>query len=313
MSADGSPQWRSFPFGWLFLPVSLIGQPFSQRTRDHFLPLLTSTAWWTDTQVALRLIFGQDADFKERMFARQMAVMKGQAWNVVETLKTADHGPLELTRRARVYVWDDVVDIPVALPLRAPSAEQRRRRRDGDLQDQLDTEEMDISAANAPLNPSQHDLLGLNPGTPASEFPSSNRFVVSTTSDLAGRQPDARGSDGQSPTSPASVDGILSDDPLGVRRPQTSRMRASEPSLPPLSKWKSPAGRESGARHDEGGSLARRRLSSASHTHNHLLHEEDLEGDLGYAAAEGMEKHQRKVIVERLENVKSKNPVFSWC
>merc|ERR1711977_689027 len=63
--------WRSFPFGWLFLPVSLIGQPFSQKTRDHFLPLLTSKQWWSETQLELRKVFSQDADFQERMFARQ--------------------------------------------------------------------------------------------------------------------------------------------------------------------------------------------------------------------------------------------------
>lgn len=98
-------QWRSFPFGWLFLPVGLIGKPFSQRTRDHFLPLLTSSTWWTDTVAQFRDLFSQDSDFKERMFARQMAVLKGQAWNVVESLKQEDHGPLELTRRPRVHVW----------------------------------------------------------------------------------------------------------------------------------------------------------------------------------------------------------------
>lgn len=38
-----------------------------------------------------------------------------------------------------------------------------------------------------------------------------------------------------------------------------------------------------------------------------------LEGDLGYAAAEGMEGNEKKVIVERLETVKSSNPVFTWC
>ena len=41
--------------------------------------------------------------------------------------------------------------------------------------------------------------------------------------------------------------------------------------------------------------------------------DDDLEGDLGYAAAEGQMGHQRKVIVERLEAVKSRNPVFTWC
>ena len=40
---------------------------------------------------------------------------------------------------------------------------------------------------------------------------------------------------------------------------------------------------------------------------------DDLEGDLGYAAAEGMEANRRKVIMERLEPVKARNPVFTWC
>ncbi|RAL66146.1 hypothetical protein DID88_005818 [Monilinia fructigena] len=99
-------------------------------------------------------------------FGWQIAVMKGQAWNVVETLKTADHGPLELTRRARVCVWDDLVDIPVAVPMRVPSAEMRRRN---DLQSSLD-EEMDISAANATAPPPP-DLLGL--ASPSMELPQS--------------------------------------------------------------------------------------------------------------------------------------------
>lgn len=98
-------QWRSFPFGWLFLPVSLIGQPFSQKTRDHFIPILTSSKWWAETQSLLRKLFEQDSDFKERMWQKQLAVLKGQAWNVVETLKDPDQGPLELTRRTRIHVW----------------------------------------------------------------------------------------------------------------------------------------------------------------------------------------------------------------
>ena len=138
--------WRSFPYGWLFLPVSLIGQPFSQKTKEHFLPLLTSKQWWSETQLALRKVFSQDADFQERMFARQISVMKGQAWNVVETLKTPDHGPLELTRRARVCVWDDLVDIPVAVPMQAPAPSARRRHEAEIIEGE---DEMDISAANA--------------------------------------------------------------------------------------------------------------------------------------------------------------------
>ncbi|KAI5302120.1 phosphatidyl inositol kinase [Ascosphaera pollenicola] len=45
-----------------------------------------------------------------------------------------------------------------------------------------------------------------------------------------------------------------------------------------------------------------------------LFNADDLEGDLGYAAAEELERRAtRKVIVERLETVQSKNPVFTWC
>ncbi|KAJ5225965.1 hypothetical protein N7468_007190 [Penicillium chermesinum] len=165
--------WRSFPFGWLFLPVSLIGQPFSQKTRDHFLPLLTSTAWWSGTQMALRKIFSQDDDFKESMFARQIAVMKGQAWNVVETLKHPDHGPLELTRRTRVCVWDDLVDVPIAIPMQVPTEMQKRQQSTN--YDNNEEDEMDISAANS-STALEHDLLGLGS---SNDLPNPNRFELS--------------------------------------------------------------------------------------------------------------------------------------
>ena len=112
------------------------------------------------------------------MFARQIAVMKGQAWNVVETLKQADHGPLELTRRTRVCVWDDLVDIPVAIPLRVPSAEMKRCQN-------LETrqqEEMDIGAAYASAAAPTHDLLSM--GSPTTDLPNPNRFELSRTKPL---------------------------------------------------------------------------------------------------------------------------------
>ena len=156
----------SFPFGWLFLPVDLIGRPFSQKTRDHFLPLLTSKGWWSQTQLALRRVFQLDPDFQERMFARQIAVMKGQAWNVVETLKTPDHGPLELTRRAKVCVWDDLVDVPVAVPMRLTSSEMRRRAEMEFAQAEgMIEEEMDIGASSSA--PAAVDLLGITSPGPA--------------------------------------------------------------------------------------------------------------------------------------------------
>lgn len=233
------------------------------------------------------------------MFARQIAVMKGQAWNVVETLKTPDHGPLELTRRARVCVWDDLVDIPVAIPMRVPSGEMRRRR-DAELGRNVEEEEMDISTAIGSAQKPQHDLLGLS--SPSTELPNPNRF------DLANN--DSASDLGQfGPESPATVQGIpmdhdqLKEDMKGshstLERPMESRTRLSF---------------ETHRKHPSTGSQRRRYSYSTRHGGTTFVGDaDDLEGDLGYAAAEGMEGHQRKVIVERLETVKSKNPVFTWC
>lgn len=105
-------EWRSFPFGWLFLPYSIIGQPFSSKTRQHYLPLLTSKYWWEQTIVKLRKVFAKDPGFKERKWLKQVAVLKGQAFNVVEILKLNYAGPLELTRRENLLIWDDVMNVP---------------------------------------------------------------------------------------------------------------------------------------------------------------------------------------------------------
>ncbi|KAF8552518.1 hypothetical protein OG21DRAFT_1604657 [Imleria badia] len=108
--------WRSYTYGWLYLPVSLIGRPFSEKTRQHFLPLLTSKTWWEETTFELRKIFAVDPDFHPKMFKRQLAVIKGQAYNIVESLKHAHPGPLELTRRTKARVWDDETEIMEEIP-----------------------------------------------------------------------------------------------------------------------------------------------------------------------------------------------------
>ena len=245
--------------------------------------------------MALRRVFSQDSDFKEKMFARQIAVMKGQAWNVVETLKTPDHGPLELTRRARVCVWDDLVDIPVAIPMRVSSTEVRRRR-DAEVDANAAEEEMDIGTANDSGAKSQHDLLGLS--SPTNDLPNPNRFDLTN---------DESGSDlGQlGPESPATVQGITIDHDAQMH---------SKPERPAPPRSRTRASYETHRKHPSTGSARRRYSYSNRHGGSAYFDDvDDLEGDLGYAAAEGMEGHQRKVIVERLETVKSKNPVFTWC
>ncbi|KAK3805841.1 MAG: phosphatidylinositol 3 and 4-kinase-domain-containing protein [Benniella sp.] len=103
--------WRSYPYGWLFLPDPIISEPFTKATRDHFLPLLSSPVWWRETVADLRKLFSIDTDFDEGMFDRQMGVMKGQGWNIVETLKNPDHGPKDLCRRLAVIVLDEEVKL----------------------------------------------------------------------------------------------------------------------------------------------------------------------------------------------------------
>ncbi|KAK6346759.1 phosphatidyl inositol kinase [Orbilia brochopaga] len=312
-------QWRSFPYGWLFLPVSLVGQPFSQKTRDHFLPLLTSTKWWEETQMGLKEIFKLDADFKERMWAKQLAVLKGQAFNIVETLKSPDQGPLELTRRTRVHVWDDEMDIPVAVPLTVPSSEARLRNH-AEMNGEVD---IGAGAASAPAPYTSLNLLG----SPTSEMPRAGRFGVRASSD-----------------SQRSMDMKTLEDPLispteeapprpqfgrgGVRKKGKGTSAANgvaEEGTVSLdgrsqSSWSRALGMKgtASAAAVNGANGGRRGYSSVSTNGSSrrasIFGAYDVEeGDLGFSAAEGLESSHRKVIVERLEAVKSKPPVFTWC
>lgn len=348
--------WRSFPFGWLFLPVDLIGRPFSQKTRDHFLPLLTSTTWWSQTQLALRRVFQMDPDFQEKMFSRQIAVMKGQAWNVVETLKTPDHGPLELTRRAKVCVWDDLVDVPVAVPMRVASAEMRRRaveeseqaasaaagltRSNSDVIAEAEEEEMDIGAFTADSDAASApaatgvaevvDLLGM--ASPVGDLPNPGRFELAM-----GEEPLTPGlTPGRFETPVLGGSSGSSNGPVQVTRPALKHASYSQPQRS-LNMYSPDRGSSSMAVHHqrrfsfataagrrESNSIAAQlygtgRLSWEGGRQGFVGEWEEEEeeedalegGDLGFAAAQGMEGNQRKVIVERLEAVKTRNPVFT--
>ncbi|KAK3074773.1 Phosphatidylinositol 4-kinase LSB6 [Teratosphaeriaceae sp. CCFEE 6253] len=309
--------WRSYPFGWLFLPVALIGRPFSAATRAHFLPLLTSKDWWHETQILLRRCFEIDADFQERMYARQMAVMKGQAWNVVEALKTADHGPLELTRRSRVLVWDDVVEVPVAVPMVRPSEEMRRvagaaslgiagaaAPRPKAIGEEEEQEEMDISAALAsapargPLH--HHDVLGSSSPEPQQQQQTTARGSPFNYSRESGSSADLHRS---APELTRAQNGAAASTPSkSVSRPARTRS-ATQGHPPPASHASHDLARPSTRRSPE----RRRRFSLTMHRRRSTAEEDDGEdgdGDLGYAAVGESEGHRRKVIVERIEMVK---------
>jgi phosphatidylinositol 4-kinase type 2 len=248
----------------------------------------------------LRHVFAQDADFKESMFARQIAVMKGQAWNVVETLKQRDHGPLELTRRARVYVWDDLVDIPIAVPLRAPSADMSRRRN----YDSVEREEMDIGASrsSAPGIRPQPDLDLL--GSPTPELPNPNRFELTRDEEAADL-----GRIGED-TDPAAIE---PPDFAGLQAQQAKHNLSNSLTPPTRPRHKARFSFEFPRSAPSGRKRHSKSFSTRRGTNQMLYEGDDLEGDIGYSAAADMERSQKKVIVERLEAVKANNPVFTWC
>jgi hypothetical protein len=102
---------RQYPFGWLFLPSDLIGLPFSDATREHLLPILNDPAWWQHTTRGLRKIFEQDPYFDQAKFDKQMSVMRGQGWTLVQSLRAADEGPLDLCAREKKLIRQEVQEV----------------------------------------------------------------------------------------------------------------------------------------------------------------------------------------------------------
>jgi phosphatidylinositol 4-kinase type 2 len=200
------------------------------------------------------------------MFSRQLAVLKGQAWNILETLKQPDQGPLELCRRQRVLVNDEEMEVPIAVPMTVPTTRPPQFH-----------EEMDISqfgqATSAP------------PQTRLSRTPEATRAEPSWDGEITRSSYD----DVDVPNRLSNVESLagsfLSED-LG-RKPKLpgyfkksrNRMSYEGPSRPLLH-------------------TGRRRGYSVSDTGG-LLDEEDEEGDLGFAAAQDEDGLRKRVIVEK--------------
>ena len=280
------------------------------------------------------------------MFARQLAVMKGQTWNVVETLKTPGHGPLELTRRARALVWDDLVDVPVAVRLndsidvqnsqshpdhRNPYGSQRRDGFGEGKNTVANFEEsgMDISnvrsSASTAFSSQHYDLLGI-PSPAADATKADNPF--NTSRHTSAQDECVTSEDPTDSLSPASAR-ILAD---GSKRTEQRLNGSGRPGMPSgygtsignlrmsldeRKLWRSPE-RSSKRRQQReqrgrrfsfgaGGNMAS--VDEPVSFHDHY----GEEGDLGFAAVEDRAGNRRKVIIERLEIVKAKGPVFTWC
>lgn len=225
--------------------------------------------------------------------------MKGQAWNVVETLKDKA-GPLELTRRTRVCVWDDLQDIPYALPLRESSDEMRRQYAREAAKKVHEREELDIGASRQVAPDLARSLLQLSP--PPGEGIGANLFNMSR---------DASREDELAPRSKMDENGVNGE--MSFQQPR-SQSRSQTPDATPA--------RRPSNRPRFSYDVPRRPWHTDSRKRNYSFtakpwqneeEEEEDQGDLGYAAMQDMENQTKKVIVERLETVKSRAPVFTWC
>ncbi|KAI7890843.1 phosphatidylinositol 3 and 4-kinase-domain-containing protein, partial [Mucor mucedo] len=97
-------QWRSYPYGWMAMPDALVNRPFTEATRRQFLEVLSDPLWWRETVREMRSLFEMDDDFDEKMFQKQMAVLKGQGYNILRTLKDPSAGPVDLVGMQRVVI-----------------------------------------------------------------------------------------------------------------------------------------------------------------------------------------------------------------
>ena len=175
------------------------------------------------------------------------------------------------------------MEVPVVVPLQVASVDARRRPASEE------EEEIDIGAsmvAPSPLIQNRNPLgFGL---LPAPDVPSGGKFQM-------GKANDSGYDSVQAPTLPGSSGDNQASLHLTLESPQQSRRGASHEL-----KRKNVG--------NQGGNRKRGNSLSAA-----FFGGDDAEGDLGYAAASDMENATRQVIVERLETVKTNNPVFSWC
>jgi len=94
-------EWRTYPYHWAWLPHAKI--PFSEEMRQHILPMLSDNNFVQDLCDDLYELFKTDKGFDERMFEKQMSVMRGQILNLTQALRDSK-SPIQLVQMPVVIV-----------------------------------------------------------------------------------------------------------------------------------------------------------------------------------------------------------------
>eukprot|EP00834_Sanchytrium_tribonematis_P000846 NODE_17_length_48642_cov_1.199349.p10 type:complete len:418 gc:universal NODE_17_length_48642_cov_1.199349:17723-16470(-) len=99
---------RSYPYGWAYLPIANI--PFLPDIKSHVLSILEKDVWWRDTKDSLHHLFSIDSEFDDDIFDEQMALLRGQLWNLFACLRNDHQSPNDLIKKPNIMVWSDFVE-----------------------------------------------------------------------------------------------------------------------------------------------------------------------------------------------------------
>jgi len=93
--------WRNYPFGWASIPAAYV--PFSDETARVILEKLEEPDFVDALATEIRKIYQLDLHFNEARFQRQMAVMRGQIYNLTDVLKKRKT-PAELVEMTPILI-----------------------------------------------------------------------------------------------------------------------------------------------------------------------------------------------------------------
>lgn len=94
--------WRTYPYSWINLKCA--NEPFSDQTCAEFIPILSDPNAWDSIIESLRQLFKADPfEYDERVFDKQMAILRGQLHNILEAL-IKRQSPLELVQKPLLLI-----------------------------------------------------------------------------------------------------------------------------------------------------------------------------------------------------------------
>lgn len=117
--------WRTYPYSWLSLKMA--SKPFSDQTCAEFLPILTEDAAVESIVSSLEELFKVDpGEFDRRVFEKQMAIVRGQIYNLADALRNRE-SPMQLAMKPLLMI--DFEDETVAGSLAGPDQLPVSRRK----------------------------------------------------------------------------------------------------------------------------------------------------------------------------------------